>query len=88
MPGDLTFARGQVSTPSGPLTISWTVGNETLGDGFMFQILVTSPVGTNGTISIPVSSANSTILLDSTPISSSATVVVDRYVSVEVQGGP
>ncbi|WP_297617895.1 alpha-L-rhamnosidase C-terminal domain-containing protein [Nocardia sp.] len=46
-PGDLTWARGQVPTPHGPITVSWT------RDGDQLTIAVTAPDDTTGTIRIP-----------------------------------
>lgn len=83
MPGDLTFANGQVNTPSGPLTVSWSVGNSS--DGFAFQLMVSAPLNTSGTVSVPVSDGNATISVDSQPMESTA--VVAGYATVQVTGG-
>lgn len=83
MPGDVTFANGQVPTPNGPFTVSWRAGNSTTG--FAFQLTVDSPASSNGSVSVPVASGNATVLLDSQPVAS--TVVVNGYVTMDVTGG-
>ncbi|AHH99775.1 alpha-L-rhamnosidase C-terminal domain-containing protein [Kutzneria albida] len=45
--GGVTWARGQVPTPHGPLTVSW----HTDSDGF--TLTVTAPPGTTGTVTLP-----------------------------------
>ena len=51
-PGNLAWAQGQAPTPHGPLTVKWAQHNNT------FDIDVTAPRGTTGTITVP---ANATI---------------------------
>jgi len=46
-PGDLSWARGQVPTPSGPLAVSWT------RTGHDLTITVDAPPGTHGTVVAP-----------------------------------
>ncbi len=46
-PGTLTWAQGQAPTPHGPLTVKWGRRNGT------FDIEVTAPAGTSGTITVP-----------------------------------
>ncbi|WP_371605997.1 hypothetical protein OG725_05310 [Streptomyces sp. NBC_01213] len=47
-PGDLTWARGRVPTPHGPIEVSWTRP----GDGFALELTV--PDGTHGTVTVPL----------------------------------
>ncbi len=49
-PGDLRWAAGQVPTPRGPITVSWR------RDDGRFELWVTAPSGTAGTITAPGSS--------------------------------
>jgi hypothetical protein len=46
-PGTVTWARGQVPTPHGPLGVSWSRGSGT------FTLTVTVPAGTSGVIAVP-----------------------------------
>lgn len=84
MPGDLEFARGRVSTPKGPLNVRWNVGNSS--DEFEFRLVVDAPLATSGRVSVPVSSGNGTVLLDSIPVVN-VTVAEDGYLTLEVSGG-
>ncbi|WP_042405028.1 alpha-L-rhamnosidase-related protein [Streptacidiphilus carbonis] len=49
-PGTVTWARGQLPTPHGPLTVSWTRGS----GAQQFSLTVTAPHGTSGEVSVPV----------------------------------
>lgn len=51
-PGDVSWAAGQVLSPYGPLLVNWT----TEVTGSDFQLLIDSPQGTVGTVSVPVGS--------------------------------
>jgi hypothetical protein len=46
-PGTVTWARGQLPTPHGPLQVSWT------SSAHRFTITVTAPRGTSGTVTVP-----------------------------------
>jgi hypothetical protein len=46
-PGDLTWARGQVPTPAGPITVRWT------RSGSHLTVTVQAPAGTRGTVIAP-----------------------------------
>lgn len=83
MPGDVTFANGQVPTPNGPLVVSWSVGNSTAG--FAFQLKVSSPMNSSGSVSVPVGNGSATVFVDSQAMSSA--VVENGYVTVSVTGG-
>ncbi|MFC1418052.1 alpha-L-rhamnosidase-related protein [Streptacidiphilus cavernicola] len=50
-PGTVSWARGQLPTPHGPLTVSWTVGKGSQ----KFSLTVTAPKGTSGSVAVPVS---------------------------------
>jgi hypothetical protein len=60
IPGDVQWAQGVVPTPHGPISVAWK-SNQTLGQ---FRLSVSSPVGTMGTISVPVTNSNSTVYVD------------------------
>ena len=49
-PGSVTWARGQLPTPHGPLQVSWNVGN----GAQQFGLTLTAPKGTSGDVSVPV----------------------------------
>ncbi|KAI9650426.1 hypothetical protein NHQ30_000440 [Ciborinia camelliae] len=48
-PGDLSWAKGQVSTPHGPIAVDWSIDSSG-----KFLMSVAAPVDTNGTVSLPV----------------------------------
>jgi hypothetical protein len=48
-PGTVTWARGQLPTPHGPLKVSWTNGKN------VFALTIDAPRGTSGTITVPAS---------------------------------
>lgn len=48
-PGDLSWAKGQVPTPHGPINVEWSINP----DGW-FVMSVAAPVDTVGTISLPI----------------------------------
>ncbi|KAI1129570.1 Six-hairpin glycosidase-like protein [Nemania abortiva] len=50
---DISWARGVVPTPYGPLGVSWQV----TPDGETIEVVVEPPDGTNGTVGVPVSGA-------------------------------
>lgn len=55
-PGSVTWARGQLPTPHGPLDVSWAVGHER----HTFTLTVDAPRGTSGEISVPIAAAGGT----------------------------
>jgi hypothetical protein len=57
-PGSVQWARGRVPTPHGPLDVSWGQG----ASGF--TMTVSSPKGTSGVLSVPVSGARSQVRID------------------------
>ncbi|KFZ02232.1 hypothetical protein V500_00340 [Pseudogymnoascus sp. VKM F-4518 (FW-2643)] len=59
--GGITWAKGQVDTPHGPLVVDWTTENTKT----QIQITVTVPKGTKGTVSVPVSSEKVMVAVDS-----------------------
>jgi hypothetical protein len=61
-PGGVTWARGQVATPHGPLTVRWMVGRKHGAPSFTLRI--TSPAGTTGQIALPAGSAAVTVHID------------------------
>jgi hypothetical protein len=87
VPGDVTWARGALDTPSGPLNVNWTTDQ-----GSQFSVYVEIPLGTAGNISVPVTSSSSSVLLDGAlvwngeAVNNSNATFVDSYVTVEVSG--
>ncbi|ELR02811.1 hypothetical protein VC83_00790 [Pseudogymnoascus destructans] len=59
--GGITWAKGQVDTPHGPLMVDWTAENAST----QFQITVTVPKGTKGTVSVPVTSEKVMVAVNS-----------------------
>ncbi|GAA4685584.1 hypothetical protein GCM10025780_35010 [Frondihabitans cladoniiphilus] len=59
-PGSVSWARGTLPTPHGDLALTWKRANS--GGGF--SLSVTSPQGTTGVVSIPVSGAHPVVTLD------------------------
>jgi alpha-L-rhamnosidase len=54
-PGSLSWAEGQVPTPSGAITVDWA---QSTGTG-QFNMQVTSPAGTSGQVWVPLASSAS-----------------------------
>ena len=62
-PGSVTWARGQVPTPHGPLRVSWVQGGGQ-GGGRAFTLAVTAPRGTSGDVAVPVGGTRVTVRVD------------------------
>ncbi|WP_410608341.1 alpha-L-rhamnosidase C-terminal domain-containing protein [Amycolatopsis sp. lyj-109] len=62
-PGSLSWTVGQVPTPRGPLAVKW--GRASGGE---FDMDVTAPDGTSGTIAVPASGANTAITVNGTSV--------------------
>ena len=62
-PGSLSWTEGQVPTPHGPLAVKW--GRASGGE---FDMDVTAPGGTSGTIAVPASGSNTTITVNGTTV--------------------
>ncbi|MEU4249987.1 alpha-L-rhamnosidase C-terminal domain-containing protein [Amycolatopsis sp. NPDC026612] len=62
-PGSLTWTVGQVPTPHGPLAVKW---GRTSGGGFDMD--VTAPNGTSGTIAVPADGPNVVITVNGTSV--------------------
>jgi hypothetical protein len=60
MPGDLSWARGVVPTPSGPITVSWN-SNAQYG---LFYLSSSAPAGMTGTIYVPVGNSSVPVYVD------------------------
>lgn len=58
-PGSVTWARGQVPTPQGPLSVGWRQE----GDG-RFALTVTAPPGTRGEVAVPTGGDRVTVYVD------------------------
>jgi len=59
-PGPVAWARGQVPTPRGPLTVSWVTAAARTG----FTLTITAPAGTNGDIAVPLSGTRAQVRVD------------------------
>lgn len=68
MPGDVSWAKGVVPTPKGPISVNW---EQHQAQGLFF-LTATAPAGTVGTIYVPVANWSVPVYVDSKPISSSA----------------
>jgi hypothetical protein len=80
-PGTVTWARGRLPTPHGPLDVSWTAGAGHL----TFRLTVSAPAGTSGTVSVPTNGKPAQLRLDNRRVS--ATSVAGGYLSVPVGPG-
>lgn len=58
-PGSVSWARGQLATPHGPLHVSWSQGVQ----NGSFSLQLSAPNGTTGTVAVP-GSKQSKVLLD------------------------
>lgn len=92
IPGDVTWAKGTVPTPSGPIQVSWNI-DQAMGQ---FSLSVSSPAGTTGTFSVPVGNFSLPVYVDDQlawqgdgRAYSAAFVNVGAagYVSVRLEGG-
>ena len=83
-PGTVTWARGQVPTPRGPLSAQWQVGTRK-GEP-SFTLWVTAPAGTRGQIAVP-GNAIAGVRLDGKPVRSGtgpgAVRTADGYVVLD-----
>ena len=59
-PGSVTWARGQLPTPHGPLRVSWTAGT----GRHAFTLTVDAPRGTSGVVSVPTNGQPVRVQLD------------------------
>jgi hypothetical protein len=59
-PGSVTWARGQLPTPHGPLTVDWKRGS---GDR-QFTLDLTAPKGTSGVVDVPATGSQVTVRVD------------------------
>jgi len=86
-PGGITWARGLVPTPHGPLSVQWQTG--TTGGEPSFTLRVTVPTGTRGQIAVP-GDANADVRLDGKPVrigtGPAAARISDGYVVLDGVG--
>ncbi|KAH8816542.1 Six-hairpin glycosidase-like protein [Xylogone sp. PMI_703] len=88
-PASITWARGQVPTPNGAISVNW---NSSTATG-QFSISVTSPAGTKGSISVPVADNSASVYVDSKLAWQKGRAFLDLvsyddgYVNVNVTGG-
>lgn len=89
IPGDVTWAQGVVPTPQGSLSVYWTVASTSP----LFNLEISTPSGTQGDVSVPVTDESNTVSLDGTSVwngqavGSSGASYTDGYVTVTVTGG-
>lgn len=92
IPGDVTWAKGVVPTPRGPIQVSWN-SDQVLGQ---FYLSVSSPAGTTGTISVPVGKSSLPVYVDHQLVWQNNETVYSAafehggaagYVSVQLEGG-
>jgi hypothetical protein len=89
IPGDVTWAQGVVPTPQGSLSVYWTVASTSP----LFTLEISTPSGTQGDVSVPVTDESNTVSLDGASVwnrqavGSSRASYTDGYVTVTVTGG-
>jgi hypothetical protein len=90
IPGDVSWAKGVVPTPNGPIRVYWN-SNKDLG---LFFLTASAPAGYNGTISVPVMNTSVPVYFDSQLAWSgnkAARAVAaehgDGYVTLPINGG-
>ena len=67
-PGDLTWAKGRVPTPYGPIEVRW----EKEGNEFILRVEV--PEGTSGTVGVPVSESPGMLLVNGRKLKGGTTI--------------
>jgi alpha-L-rhamnosidase len=66
--GDLTWAKGRVPTPYGPIEVRW----EKEGNEFILRVEV--PEGTSGTVGVPVSESPGMLLVNGRKLKGGTTI--------------
>jgi Bacterial alpha-L-rhamnosidase 6 hairpin glycosidase domain/Bacterial alpha-L-rhamnosidase C-terminal domain/F5/8 type C domain len=59
-PGTVTWARGRLPTPHGPLQVSWVQGRGPAA----FTLAVTAPAGTSGDVAVPAGEGRAVVRVD------------------------
>ncbi|KAJ5716832.1 hypothetical protein N7488_002478 [Penicillium malachiteum] len=89
--GDLTWARGEVGTPRGPIQVSWSKG-----ENGTFEMHIEVPEDTSGVVCMPTTGFNSTrVLMDGKQVRQVADASIvgpiatsgDGYELIQVDGG-
>ncbi|RDW80803.1 six-hairpin glycosidase-3 [Coleophoma crateriformis] len=89
IPGDVTWARGQVPTPNGAISVDWTSANNYQ----KFRLAVSAPTASTGVMSVPVVDNSTSVYIDGQVAWSAMNAFMDNatyadgYVSVTVSGG-
>lgn len=92
IPGDVTWAKGMVPTPKGPIRVSWD-SDQAFG---LFLLSVSAPEGTKATVSVPIGNSSVPVYVDGVTAwengpkaqtASYSSYAEAGYVSVQVQGG-
>ena len=87
-PGGVTWAAGRLSTPHGPLTVSWRVGGSAGRDASSFTLTVSVPEGTSGQVALPISgSGQIEVRSDGRVVPSGSTASAAGTDGARVQGG-
>lgn len=72
--GNVTWARGQVGTPHGPIKVSWSKKDS---DGF--ELHIDTPTGTSGVVCVPVTgSKNEQVYVDGTKAEAEVSAATDE----------
>lgn len=89
IPGDVTWARGQVPTLYGPISVDWRKATS----HSQFQLRISSPVESSGEISVPVPDRSTPVYIDfvlawdGTRALLNDAVHNDGYITLQVSGG-
>jgi alpha-L-rhamnosidase-like protein len=78
----VTWARGQLPTPHGPLKVDWVSGRKT------FALTVDAPRGTSGTVSLPGKGKTALVLFDGRPTSDTTLHVRNGHHVITITPGP
>jgi hypothetical protein len=63
-PGPVTWARGRLPTPHGPLDVSWVQGHGKGHGAAVFTLAVTAPAGTSGDVAVPTGGGEVVVRVD------------------------
>ena len=63
-PGPVTWARGRLPTPHGPLDVSWVQGHGKGRGTAAFTLAVTAPAGTSGDVAVPAGGGRVVVRVD------------------------
>ncbi|KAI9739455.1 MAG: hypothetical protein M1818_005143 [Claussenomyces sp. TS43310] len=87
MPGDVSWAKGQVPTPLGSISVDWSL------EGSAFTLDVVAPPSSQGVVAVPVSNSSQVILVDGQVLRAGRATGVSTaryangYVTFPISGG-